>query len=457
VRVRLSESLRQALGSATTVSVHQGCHSNTTVLPPRDGTLRDPVTGKAGVRLEIRNPEGKVVHDATRASSVVTWWDGLPQAVQDPGSEVVMRALFRPEADGLHVLGAAGVGHVRVTANGSLLAEARSLFPGEVMEMFSIPPELRVPIRLEAGREIDVRVDFRPEKRFVTLRLGIEPQLDDEQLIEQAAVAASESDIAVVVIGSAEGTESEGSDKTSMVLPGRQDELVRRVAAANANTVVVVNSGMPVLMPWADQVGAIIQVWFPGQAFGEALADTLLGDVEPSGRLPVTVPRDEADSPVLHAHPEGGDLIYSEGLLVGYRGYDRSGTEPHFAFGHGLGYTEWSYESLTAASESLTAGQDLPLLVTIRNDGRRAGREVVQVYLEESDDDPSRPLRVLAAFSPVDVGPGERAEVRLTVPARTFARFDEGRREWVWNPGTYTLRAGRSSRDLRLKRQVVLR
>jgi beta-glucosidase len=214
---------------------------------------------------------------------------------------------------------------------------------------------------------------------------------------------------------------------------------------------------MPVLMPWADQVGAIIQVWFPGQAFGEALADTLLGDVEPSGRLPVTVPRDEADSPVLHAHPEGGDLIYSEGLLVGYRGYDRSGTEPHFAFGHGLGYTEWSYESLTAASESLTAGQDLPLLVTIRNDGRRAGREVVQVYLEESDDDPSRPLRVLAAFSPVDVGPGERAEVRLTVPARTFARFDEGRREWVWNPGTYTLRAGRSSRDLRLKRQVVLR
>jgi beta-glucosidase len=457
VRVRLSESLRQALGSATTVSVHQGCHSNTTVLPPRDGTLRDPVTGKAGVRLEIRNPEGEVVHDATRASSVVTWWDGLPQAVHDPGSEVVMRALFRPEADGLHVLGAAGVGHVRVTANGSLLAEARSLFPGEVMEMFSIPPELRVPIRLEAGREIDVRVDFRPEKRFVTLRLGIEPQLDDEQLIEQAAVAASESDIAVVVIGSAEGTESEGSDKTSMVLPGRQDELVRRVAAANANTVVVVNSGMPVLMPWADQVGAIIQVWFPGQAFGEALADTLLGDVEPSGRLPVTVPRDEADSPVLHAHPEGGDLIYSEGLLVGYRGYDRSGTEPHFAFGHGLGYTEWSYESLTAASESLTAGQDLPLLVTIRNDGRRAGREVVQVYLEESDDDPSRPLRVLAAFSPVDVGPGERAEVRLTVPARTFARFDEGRREWVWNPGTYTLRAGRSSRDLRLKRQVVLR
>ncbi len=456
VRVQLPESMRQALGRATTVSVHQGCHSNTTVLPPRDGTLRDPVSGKAGVRLEIRNPKGEVVHDATRASSIVTWWDGLPTAVHDPGSEVVMRALFRPEADGLYVLGAAGVGHVRVTVNGSLLAEANSLFPGEVMEMFSIPPELRVPIRLEAGREIDVRVDFRPEKRFVTLRLGIEPQLDDEQLIEQAARAASESDIAVVVIGSAEGTESEGSDKTSMVLPGRQDDLVRRVAAANANTVVVVNSGMPVLMPWADQVGAIIQVWFPGQAFGEALVETLLGTVEPGGRLPVSVPRSEADAPVLSAHPEAGDLIYAEGLLVGYRGYDRSGVEPLFCFGHGLGYTEWSYESLTG-SESITAGQDLPLVVTVRNDGRRAGREVVQVYLEGPDDDATGPLRVLAAFSPVDVGLGERAEVRLTVPARAFARFDEARREWVWHPGTYTLRAGRSSRDLRLKRQVVLR
>ena len=457
VRVQLAESLRHALGRATTVSVHQGCLTNATVPSPLDGTLRDPVSGKPGVRLEIRNPDGKVFYDASMPSPVVTWWDGFPEAVHAAGSEVVMRAVYRPAADGLHVIGVAGVGHMRVTVNGSLLAQATSLFPGEVMELFSRPPELRVPIRLDAGREVDVDVDFRPEKRFVTLRLGIAPHLDDEELIEQAAQAASESDIAVVVIGSAEGTESEGSDKPSMVLPGRQDELVRRVAAANPNTVVVVNAGMPVLMPWAEQVAAVIQVWFPGQAFGEALADTLLGVVEPSGRLPVTMPREEADSPVLHARPEAGDLIYAEGLLVGYRGYDRNGVEPLFCFGHGLGYTDWSYESLTAASDSLTAGQDLPLMVTVRNDGRRAGREVVQVYLEGPDDDPSRPLRVLAAFATISARPGEHAEARLTVPARAFARFDEGLRTWVWPPGTYTLRAGRSSRDLRLSTKVELR
>jgi beta-glucosidase len=214
---------------------------------------------------------------------------------------------------------------------------------------------------------------------------------------------------------------------------------------------------MPVLMPWVDEVAAVIQVWLPGQAFGEALADSLLGIVEPGGRLPVSVPRAEADSPVLHAKPEAGELAYAEGLLVGYRGYDRGGTEPLFCFGHGLGYTDWSYESLAPAADAVAAGQDLALLVTVRNSGGRAGREVVQVYLEGPDDDPRRPLRVLAAFAPVEAPPGERVEVRLTVPARSFARFDEGLSQWVSHPGTYKVHAGRSSRDLRLAAEVVMR
>ena len=456
-RVQLAESLRHAIGKGTTVTLHQGCLTSVTIPTPPVGTLRDPVSGAAGVRLEIRNPAGEVVYDAPIPSSVATWWDGLPGAVHQPGAELVMRAAFRPEADGVHVLGAAGAGRMRVTVNGSLLAEATSLFPGEVVEAFSRPPELRVPITLAAGREVDVRVDYRPEKRFVTLRLGIAPQLDDEELIEEAAQAAGDADVAVVVIGSAEGTESEGYDKDTMVLPGRQDELVRRVAAANPNTIVVVNAGMPVLMPWAEQVAAVMHVWFPGQAFGEALAQTLLGDAEPAGRLPVTAPREEVDSPVLSAHPEAGDVVYREGLLVGYRGYDRSGTEPQFAFGHGLGYTDWTYESLIPDAESINARDDLTCAVTVRNSGKRSGREVVQLYLESPDDDPRRPLRVLAAFVAVDAEPGTTTDARLTVPARAFARFDEARGEWVWPPGTYTLRAGRSSRDLRLSSQVVMR
>ncbi len=457
VRVQLAESLRHALGSTTRVDVHQGCVTNATVPIPAAGTLRDPVTGGEGVRIQIQNPDGEVFYDAPMPSSVITWWHGLPKAVNAPGAQVNLRATYRPQSDGLHLLGVAGVGRTRVSVNRSVLAEATSLYPGEVMEMFSRPPELRVPIQLEAGREVEVEVEFRPDKQFVTLRLGIAPQWDDEQLIDEAARAASGSDVAVLVVGSAEGTESEGSDKASMALPGRQDELVRRVAAANPNTIVVVNSGMPVLLPWAEEVAAVMQVWFPGQAFGEALVETLLGTVEPSGRLPVTMPHDEADSPVLHTSPEAGDLVYTEGLLVGYRGYDRSGIEPHFAFGHGLGYTEWTYEAIAADAGPVTGTEDFTCAVTVRNTGRRAGREVVQLYLEGPDNDPTRPPAVLAAFAKVSANAGAATTARLTVPARAFQRFDASTGAWVPEPGAYTLQVGRSSRDIRLKAKLVLR
>jgi beta-glucosidase len=210
-------------------------------------------------------------------------------------------------------------------------------------------------------------------------------------------------------------------------------------------------------MPWAQEISAIIQVWLAGQAFGDALADVLTGAVEPGGRLPVSMPRAEADSPVLSAQPEAGTLTYGEGLLVGYRGYDRKEMEPLFCFGHGLGYTEWTYESLTASVDSIKAQDDLQLMLTVRNSGTRAGREVVQIYVAGPDDDPSRPQRVLAAFSLVVARSGEQLEVQLTVPSRSFARFDEARRAWAWRRGAYKVHAGRSSRDLRLITEVVLR
>jgi beta-glucosidase len=199
-----------------------------------------------------------------------------------------------------------------------------------------------------------------------------------------------------------------------------------------------------------------MQVWFPGQAFGEALTDCVLGVAEPGGRLPVSIPRQEADSPVLHAKPKGHTLTYAEGLLVGYRGYDRDEREPLFCFGHGLGYTEWSYDSLSLESDTVHAHEDLAVVVTLRNTGSRGGREIVQVYLEPQDDEPDRPLRTLAAFVTVDADAGESVTARLVIPSRAFARFDPDVRDWTWRPVTYTVRAGRSSRDLRVSQPVHL-
>ena len=450
-RVDLAASIQAAMPRAQ-VTADAGCVISSTVALPREGALRDPITGKPGVRLVIRTADGETAYDAPFPRSVVTWWDGLPEALHEPGSSVHILALYTPDVDGPHVIGAAGVGAVRISSAGKLLAEETTRMSGDVVEALSRPPELRARAELEAQHDVEVEVELVPYERFVTLRLGIAPDVGDGELIEQAVRSAGDADVAVVVVGSADGTESEGYDRQDLALPGRQDELVTRVAAANPNTIVVVNSGMPVLMPWADHVAAIVQAWFPGQAFGEALADALLGVVEPSGRLPLSMPRAEADSPVLHALPADGELPYVEGALVGYRGYDRAGVEPLFAFGHGLGYTTWTYESIAAGPAHL--GEDVGVTVAVRNTGGRAGREVVQVYVEGPDGEPAAPLRALGAFAVVDAEMDEQVEARMSIPARAFMRFNESNHGWLPRVGTYTIWAGRSSRDLRLNLRV---
>jgi beta-glucosidase len=207
---------------------------------------------------------------------------------------------------------------------------------------------------------------------------------------------------------------------------------------------------MPVLMPWANEVAAIIQAWLPGQAMGEALADVLFGDAEPGGRLPVTMPVAETDCPVLDTTPDNGILEYREGLLIGYRGYDARGIKPLYPFGHGLGYTSWDYELVDALTADYRPGQDLALRVVVRNTGPRHGREVIQAYLAGQPGEPGRPVRMLAAFGIASAAPGQRAEVVLRIPARLFARWDTHRGSWIWPALTSTIQIGRSSRDLRL-------
>jgi beta-glucosidase len=239
---------------------------------------------------------------------------------------------------------------------------------------------------------------------------------------------ARDADVAVVLVGTTEEVESEGFDRDSLALPGRQDELVRRVAAANPRTVVVVNAGAPVLLPWADDVAAILLVWFPGQEFGNALADVLTGAVEPGGRLPTTWPVSEEGLP--STRPVDGVLSYDEGLFVGYCAYDRDGRAPLFPFGHGLGYTEWEYLAVEPAAGRVT--------VRLRNTGARRGREVVQVYASRPDSAVERPPRWLAGFAVAEAEPGEEVEVEVTIPPRALAHWDGG---WTVEPGEFRFQA----------------
>jgi beta-glucosidase len=433
------------------VTVSPGCITWSRVPAPSLGSLRDPETGEPGVRVEFHAPDGALLRAEHRAVTMFTWWDGLPDGIGWGGrGTIVLRAVYRAAVSGLHLVGGGGVGAVTIRADGVEVASGTTEVPDDPVEAMVRPGEVRALVDLIEGAGTEIAVELLPHdwpEGPVAIRLGVTVSPDEDALLAEAVSAAREADAAVVVVGTGAAEESEGFDRVGLGLAGRQDELVRAVAAANPRTVVVVNAGMPVLMPWSEEVPAVLMTWFGGQEYGAAVADVLFGDEEPRGRLPVTIPRAEADCPVLHAVPAAdGTLSYDEGLLIGYRGYDRAGTAPHFPFGHGLGYTTWAYESLSA--------EGLDLTVRIRNTGGRVGREVVQAYVEPPDDDPARPVRTLAAFGSATAAPGEAVYVRLSVPRRAFARFSEAERAWVWPDGPVTVRVGRSSRDLRLAVEV---
>jgi beta-glucosidase len=316
-------------------------------------------------------------------------------------------------------------------------------------ELLLSPREQRVAVTLKAGEPVEIVLDQaipRGTAHSIATTLGHRPPSPDEDgMIEEAVRLAAGSDVAVVVVGTTEQVESEGFDRTSLALPGRQDELVSRVVAANPRTVVVVNAGSPVLMPWASSAAAVLLTWFPGQEGGAALADVLLGVTEPGGRLPTTWPRAEADCPVLEIRPENGVVSYDEGVFVGYRGWLRSGRTPLYAFGHGLGYTTWSYDEMAVnATEAV---------VTLTNAGAREGREVVQVYVSPAVPDESRPQRWLAGFANVTAHPGETVTVRIPLPPRTFQIWDQG---WTTVPGDYEVIAAHALDEPRLSSTVMI-
>jgi beta-glucosidase len=448
-------ALPAALAGRASVTVAPGCRTWTTVPEPAAGSIRDPLTGEPGLRLEFRDGDGALIGHEHRISTQFTWWDeGLPPGVGwGEDGTITLLTRYRADVTGPHLIGVAGVGHLTLTVDGAVAADTVTPVPADPVQTMTRPGEVRAVADLQAGQEAEIRLDFQPADGVdapLAVSLGIAADEDEDTMIAEAVQAAACSAAAVVIVGSAVAAESEGFDRETLALPGRQDELVTRVAGVNPQTVVVVNAGMPVLMPWADDVAAVIYAWLPGQAMGEALADVLLGRAEPGGRLPVTLPVRESDCPVLHAIPRGGRVDYAEGLLIGYRGYDAAGITPMFAFGHGLGYTEWAYESTSLDGPGPAPGEDVRVRVALRNIGSRPGREIVQAYVASPVAGAGRPARALGAFAAVSAAPGERAEVVLTVPARAFAVWDPATGGWAWPPGSFTVEVGRSSRDLRL-------
>ena len=414
--------------------------------------------------MRFLSSSGELVGSEQRDAAVFRWMNGFDSVgAAEEIARLEISCVIQATEAGVYQFGVSGLGQYRLLADEAevfdeTLAMREGADPGEIL---MAPPQRLAPLELAAGQSVAVRVEHDVQSSpmagfgtFVHLDLEV-PHGTDDQEIEAAVALAAGSDAAVVVVGTTAQVESEGFDRRSLALPGRQDELVRRVAAANPRTVVVVNSGAPVLLPWADEVAAVLLTWFGGQEFGHALADVLLGDAEPGGRLPTTWPVSQDGLP--STQPADGVLRYTEGLFIGYRGYDRDGRDPLFPFGHGRGYTTWSYDSMTVDCDlAKPAGPPgVAVCVEVRNTGSRPGREVVQVYASRPDSAVERPAKWLAGFAAVDADPGETVNVGILLPGRAFQHWADG--GWTLEAGTFTLSAGSSSASLPLTASVTLK
>jgi beta-glucosidase len=281
----------------------------------------------------------------------------------------------------------------------------------------------------------------------------------DTKLIKEAVDAAKSADVAIVVIGTNHNIESEGFDRPNLILPFGQDELVKAVAAANPKTIVVVAAGAPVAMQAIDSVSsAILYSWYNGSEGGTALADVLFGDVNPSGKLPLTFPAKIEDSPAhsLNAYPGDSSVTYKEGILVGYRWFDTKNVQPVYCFGFGLSYTNFTYNELTTDKQSYADKDKIHVSLKVKNTGSRDGYEVVQFYISDMEPKVLKAAKELKAFRKIMVRKGAEENVEVDIKAADLAYFDDSQMKWMISPGKYKIMAGSSSQDIRVSSIITI-
>ena len=412
-QISVADGLRALLGDVVTVT--DGVEVRSRPVPAVAGYVSDPRDGAPGVRLTLLDEHGAVIQDrhSDLASALVGFDDDFPQTV----ATVRIRTLVA--GDGPVEVGVLGAASWRLSVDGAVRATELTTSGHGFGEEILAPPA--AVDRYETAREVEATATRRiaagsPMAGAGLFGLVARPaRRDPETVIAEAVAAARAADVAVVVVGLTAEQETEAVDKTTLALPGAQDALVSAVAAAAARTVVVVNAATPVLMPWLAEVDAVLWAGLPGQEAGRAVAAALLGDIEPAGRLVSTFPAADGAAPAWSVTPVDGRLVYAEGTFLGHRGhYAGRAPAPAFWFGHGLGYSSWSYGPAAVDGSAVK--------VEVTNTGGRTSREVVQVYLEPADAD--QPVR-LVGWTAVTAEPGRTVPVRVETDARLWRRWTD--------------------------------
>jgi beta-glucosidase len=375
---------------------------------------------------------------------------------------------FWPEKDGRHEFSLRGPGEMRLWLGGEPLIDERIQGRPDKLDVGGrMVPRKTASLELSAGRGYPIRVDYvrglpsRTEQSaqdaadglaWEYVSLGVRTP---RGTVAEAAELAAGCDAAIVVVGASSVGEGEGYDRDDLDLPGDQNALVEAVLAANPRTVVLLVGGAPYLLPWIDHAPAVVEAWMGGEAGPDAVARILLGEAEPSGRLPVTFPVRLEDTPAYGFYPGGETVAYGEGLRVGYRHFDSGPEPPLFPFGYGLTYTRFAYSDIDAP-EAVKAGDAVSVTFRLRNVGQRPGKETAQLYVRPRGPSVDRPVKELKGFAKVALEPREDKIVRFDLDARAFAFYDPPSRRWIAEPGAYDLLIGGSASDIELQATVRL-
>jgi beta-glucosidase len=456
------EGIRQRAGQSVRVDYSRGCKNN--VYPPALNAEHVSSLGDEGARgfqAEYfatddfsSEPAGAEVVQVVRFSGK-----------QVPGGEdykgpvsARWQGRFTAPVSGAYVFSLSSAGQSRLLVDGDLVVDHWN--DPNLAEFMSVWPwrSKTGTVRLEAGQSYELVVEYKSMPGWYRLEAGYEVPLPADEA-ERVTRLASQADVAIVCVGTTHEHESEGYDRVDWELPGEQSRLIETVARANPRTVVVLTHGSPMGMAgWVNRVPAVVEAWFNGQETGNAIADVLFGDVNPSGKLPDTYPVYYQDNPTFINYPgENGEVRYGEGLFVGYRYYDAKDIEPLFPFGYGLSYTTFTYQNLRLSSETIESDGSLQVQLDVTNSGSRAGKEVVQLYLRDIASRLVRPPKELKGFRKVTLAPGETKTVTFDMTSKELSYYDPEQKGWVAEAGDFEVMIGSSSRDIRARSRFMLK
>ena len=454
------DAFNKKIGDGLNIEYSKGCHTYR-YFPALDESLINNSNKKdKGFLIEYfdrANNKDELVHSEFATGGKFWVFEGFAKDIiakqERPDIFVKFSCAYTPDISGCHEFETFAIGQSKILIDGKLVVDNWSeTSPGDAFFAFGTSPK-KGGMDLEKGKEYQIEIQYKFEGNFPAIYIGCKVP-DKIDLFKQAKNIAQKVDKVILLVGTNSDWETEGNDRSDLNLPGDQNKLIETILDINPNTVVVLNTGSPIIMPWIDKAKTVLQSWYPGQEYGNALVDLIFGDVSPSGKLPTSFPKDIEDTPAFKSYP-GKDLQmdYEEELLVGYRWYERKNIETLFPFGHGLSYTSFKYSNLDIQRLD---NEHISCSFIIKNIGEVTGMEIAQCYIENKNNSDLEPIKTLQGFDKVSLDPEEEKKVEIVLKNRNFTNWDVEKQEWIVRNGEYRIHIGASSTDVRLVKDLSL-